>query len=371
MEYHALAPGSAGGVLSRRHLLGGTAALAMLPAPAKAESLPPSPSLRSLGKKTGILYGLVEPSLWYAQNRDYFERLAPECNLLSPSNDFNWAVVEKEPSQPNYAFLDVVANFARAHDLRLIGHTLVWYHTVPAWAKAAEPGQFAAALETYISRTVTRFASIVQRWDVVNEPVDVRSTREDGLRESAYLVKLGPSYLATAFRTARAAAPQALLCLNEYGFEYNLPEQIRKRQSLIGLLRRLREDKVPIDCIGLQSHLDASKELDLAGLSALVREIRSLGFQIAITELDVNDRLLPADIPLRDRLVAEHVDKYLSCVLSGVKPISITNWGFTDGHSWLKYFFKRDDGLPLRPLAFDDGFGRKPMWNVIEKFIAA
>lgn len=271
----------------------------------------------------------------------------------------------------NYDNLDVIASFARDHDIRVIGHTLVWYYTVPAWAKLAEPPAFATALEAYISKTVARFKNIVQRWDVVNEPLDHRSMREDGLRESAFLLKLGPSYLATAFQTARAAAPQALLCLNEYGFEYNLPEQARKRTDFIRLLRALRRDQVPVDCIGLQSHLDASKELDIQGLAELMREIRALGFRIAITELDVNDRMLPGEIAQRDRLIAEHVEQYLSCVLKDMRPVSITTWGFTDGHSWLKYIYKRADGLPLRPLAFDDNFDRKPMWHVIDHFMGS
>lgn len=362
---------------SRRNLLhvigaGASTLMAEIVEGQPAFAAPPSAdegSLKGAGAKSGILFGLCEPGSRFAQERIYFEKIAGECNLFSPGNDFNWATLQKDQAQLRYAQLDGVAAFCRDSRLGMLGHTLAWYYAVPAWAKVLDPSEFAPAFRTYVEKTVERFADIVSRWDVVNEAVHPRSNREDGLRESAFLEKLGPTYIQEAFSIARQAAPQGLLCINEYGVEYDEPAQARKRASFLELLRSLRRANAPVNVVGLQSHLDASKTFDIPGLTVMLREIKDLGFQIAITELDVNDQMLPGDILVRDNLCAQHVDGYLACVFSEMRPISITTWGFTDSHSWLNNLFNRSDGMPLRPLAFDDQFSRKPLWHIIKKYL--
>ncbi|MDR3424888.1 MAG: endo-1,4-beta-xylanase, partial [Alphaproteobacteria bacterium] len=265
-------------------------------AAAQPETIEPDTSLKRIGEKSGILFGLCEPGGRLGEERPYFDRLAVECSLLSPGNDFNWAAVQPSaPSEYRYASLDAAAAFCRAQRLGMIGHTLAWYYSVPAWAKVAEPNDFVAALGAYVTKTVQRYADVVKRWDVVNEPVHPRSPRPDGLRESPFLEKAGPNFIRDAFINARRAAPGSLLCLNEYGFEYDDPDQKKKRALFLGLIRTLREAGAPIDVIGLQSHLDASKRLDLSGLEAMLRDIKALGLRVAVTELDVNDQKLPGD----------------------------------------------------------------------------
>ena len=152
-------------------------------------------------------------------------------------------------------------------------------------------------------------------WDVVNEAVDVKSGRPDGLRDSPWLELIGPGYLELAFRTARQADPSALLTYNDYGIELDTLEQIDKRGQVMMLVRRLKARGVPIDAVGVQSHLTAG-DAPGAGLIHFVRELREMGLQVFITEMDVNDRKLPESVPERDAGVARTYRDYLTMMLA-------------------------------------------------------
>ena len=80
---------------------------------------------------------------------------------------------------------------------------------------------------------------------------------------------------------------------------------------------------------------------------------RDLGLQVFITELDVNDRNLPAEISVRDQMVAETYAKYLDLVLKDPATHAVLTWGITDRRTWLKGKDGRPDQLPERCLPFD------------------
>src|SRR5213078_1035688 len=92
----------------------------------------------------------------------------------------------------------------------------------------------------------------------------------------------------------------------DYGIEADAPEQERKRESILAMLRRVRKEHVPIHALGVQSHLRPHGDpFSWHGLNTFLKEIRKLKMEVFVTELDVDDSALPADIPERDRLVAE------------------------------------------------------------------
>lgn len=353
--------------IRRDMLAGGGAALAglLLPGGAAARE---EPSLRETGASAGILYGLCEPATQFPGNRAYVERLAAECSLIVPSNNFMWRSVQPARESFDFTHLDLMAKFAAERDLGIVGHTLFWYVGVPKWLGALEGRRgLQEAMARYVEKTVGRYKGRMVRWDVINEQINPKDGLDGGLRRTPYLEALGPDYLKFAFAKAREVDPDVVLCYNEYGFEHRKEEERTKRDALIALLRKFRDDKVEVDCVGFQSHLSGDDEIDIEGLSAFTREVVGLGYKIAITELDVRDTNLPADPGLRDKRVARKVKDYLGCVMAEAKPITITNWGYTDDRSWYQYYdwSRRSDGAPLRPLAFDAAFRRKEQWQVI------
>ena len=142
------------------------------------------------------------PTYLFPANVGYYEQLCRECNILAPGNEFNWANVERTRDKRGYGKLDQIAAFARDRDVKMIGHTLLWYHTIPKWLGELDSAGLVGAMEVYVSETVSRFRGLVARWDVVNEPIRVPDGPE-GLRRSLFTERLGADYIKQAFAFAK------------------------------------------------------------------------------------------------------------------------------------------------------------------------
>jgi endo-1,4-beta-xylanase len=121
--------------------------------------------------------------------------------------------------------------------------------------------------------------------------------------------------------------------------------------------------------LGIQSHLDASINhlFNRNKFRKFLHDVASLGLKIFITELDVADQKLPADVYTRDRLVAEAYESFLSAVLDEPAVTTVITWGLSDRYTWLSNFAPRNDGLPVRSLPLDDQLNRKLAWNAMAK----
>jgi endo-1,4-beta-xylanase len=172
---------------------------------------------------------------------------------------------------------------------------------------------------------------------------------------------LGPGYIDLAFRTARAADPTALLTYNDYSIEYDNEEQGKKRAAVLALLRRMKADNVPLDALGIQSHIHAAgKDGFSHGVRELLDGAKSLGLQVFLTELDVNDDSVPTeDTAERDKIVADIYGSYLTAALEGPEVKAVLTWGTRDKYSWLNNgtkFRKQHPDRLQRPLPFDPGY---------------
>jgi endo-1,4-beta-xylanase len=219
-------------------------------------------------------------------------------------------------------------------------------------------------LIAHIQTVVGRYAGRMHSWDVVNEAIEVapkaQAGRPDGLRDSPWLRLIGDDYIEVAFRAARRADPQALLTYNDYGIEAENPSDEAKRQALLLMLRRLRARQIPIDAVGIQSHLSAAPNIRYgAGLMKFIASVRELDLQVFITEMDVNDRALAPDVAQRDAAVAAAYGSYLNLVLSDPAVTAVLTWGVTDRYTWLNHEDARPDGRPERPLLFDANYNPK------------
>ncbi len=208
----------------------------------------------------------------------------------------------------------------------------------------------------------------MQSWDVVNEAVD-NLTGE--MRETVFTQAAGQEILEFAYRTARAANPAAQLVYNDYMTweAYSAPH----RAGVLRFLERMRKNNVPIDALGLQSHIgsDAASHSGTFGgarekdWSRFLDEVAGMGYGMLITEFDVNDDGLPGDIATRDRTMADYARAYLDVTLANPKVKQMLCWGLVNHHSWLQSFAPRKDGLPKRPLPFDENYQPTPIYGAI------
>ncbi len=180
------------------------------------------------------------------------------------------------------------------------------------------------------------------------------------------MASLGPSYFDIAFDACRAADPAALRVLNEFGLDYAIPWQQRRRDSVLKLLADLLARKVPVDALGIQAHLNAAESAFNEGvLTRFLDDVCGLGLRVIVTELDVRDDGLPSAITPRDAAVAAQTSAFLDTVLAHKAVLGVLTWGLSDKGTWLNRTFPRADGLSQRPLPLDDALVRKPMWQAI------
>jgi endo-1,4-beta-xylanase len=340
------------------------------PVPRPASALAPAPSLTGTNSLAahaaahGLLYGCAVNVRALSADPAYASLVRAQANIVVAENAMKWGALRPNANSFRFDEADALLAFAEANRMKIRGHNLVWHRDNPAWlAGALNSASAHRLLVDHIETVVGRYAGRMHSWDVVNEAVLISDGRPDGLRRSPWLTFVGDDYIELAFRTARNADPQALLTYNDYGIEDDSPAAEQKRQSILVLLRRLITRAVPIDAVGIQSHLSAAPQPSAptyAGLMRFIAEVRGLGLQVFLTELDVNDRSLPLDLPARDVAVAATYKQYLDRTLADPAVRAVLTWGITDRYTWLNHEGSRADGQPERPLPFDAGDLPKP-----------
>jgi endo-1,4-beta-xylanase len=288
-----------------------------------------------------------------------------ECGMVVGEASFKWAALRPKPDAFDFTEADRLMSFATRQGLRARGHTLVWHEGNPSWLPTAlSPATGEALLVRHIQGVAGHFRGQLVHWDVANEVLQPDDGRPDGLRDTLWLRALGPRYLDLAFHACADADPGALRVLNEFGTDYALPWQERRRGALLALLANMKAHGVPVQAVGLQGHLNAAEPApDQTLLARFVDDIAALGLQVIVTELDVRDDQLPGDPVQRDAAVASHARAWLDAVLASPAVLGVLSWGLSDGRSWLNEKFPRADGLPQRPLPLDAQMRRKPLWT--------
>jgi endo-1,4-beta-xylanase len=362
-------------------------------APALAALAPPQSitgagSLGAHGAAHNLLYGCAVDVNALTTDPAYATLLREQCRIVVAENAMKWAALRPTADAFRFEQADALVAFAEANRMKIRGHNLVWHIYNPRWFDAfATAANARQLLTTHIQTVAGRYAGRMHSWDVVNEAIEPRDGRADGMRNSPWLRLVGDDYIELAFRTARDADPQALLTYNDYGIESETPEAERKRQAVLTMLRRMVARRIPVDAVGIQSHISANASPAQAastpaapgavspsmnnaatppgptygpGIVRFIADARELGLQVFLTELDVNDRALPADIPLRDAAVAATYKQYLDLVLADPAVRAVLTWGIADRYTWLNHEDARTDGQPERPLPFDPEYGAAP-----------
>ena len=341
-------------------------------------------SLRAHAEIRGLLYGAaVNPALLDVDGvaagttaDGYTQLVQGQTNILVAENQMKWAGLRPTPETFDFALADRLMRFAALSGDRVRGHNLCWHEALPAWFKTtATKDNARKLLVEHIQTVAGRYRGQIHSWDVVNEAVNPKDGRADGLRNSPWLELVGPDYIELAFQTAGTADPAAMLTYNEYDIELDTPEQVEKRGQVMLLLRRMKARGIPIHAVGVQSHLKADGPQPGAGLVAFIRQAAKLGLEVFVTEMDVNTRAIEGSPEAQDAAVARVYRDYLGMVLAEPNvPIALT-WGITSAHSWLNEskqpWAKRADGVRQRPLPFDDDLRPTPAFKAIRDAIDA
>lgn len=296
--------------------------------------------------------------------------LIDHVDLITPMNALKWASLRYDESKFDFSGADEIIEFAEENGKRLHGHALLWYHANPSWLdQITSPGKLEKLLNEHIETVVGRYAGRIATWDVVNEVVSHDPLSEGKWRAGVWYNALGPKHVDIAFKAAAAADPNAKLFINDYDLQDEGPRVAARQKAILSIVRRLQDKNLPIHGVGMQAHLYAERRVGRENLAAFVAELKSLGLTVAITELDIIDWKLSADIERRDRGVANTAREYLGALTEIAQPEFIATWGLNDRYSWIGETFPRNDDGKARPLPFDENWQAKPLFDVIKNFL--
>ncbi|MFS0724371.1 endo-1,4-beta-xylanase [Paenibacillus sp. 1P07SE] len=284
----------------------------------------------------------------------------------------------------NWTAGDTLRDYAKANDMNLRFHTLVWHSQGNDWILQDSAGNELAPtpenkqlvldrLETYLRAVVGRYKDDIRDWDVVNEVID--EGRPDGMRNSGWYRLTGLDFIRTAFRVTReVAGDDAMLYINDYS-----THNPRKRDFLYDLVTQLRAEGVPIDGVGHQTHINITGP-SIEQISDSIRLFGEAGFDNQITELDVsvytNNTDAYQDVP--EELIVKQGYRYKELFdelkrlddlgkedgVPGGWISNVTLWGIADDHTWLH---NRPVTRQDAPFPFDKNYQAKPAyWGMVD-----
>lgn len=349
--------------------LAGGACAAALPPLAQAEETP----LKSIAAAKGMRFG---NALGYGSRKPaYLALMARECNTIVAENETKWQSVQARPGQFDFTRADAMFAWARGQNMHLRGHTLVWQPAkwLPDWVNqhdfGANPAREAERLlQAHIGAVCRHFGDSIYSWDVVNEAVDPNT---GGMRSNVFTERLGAvEQLDLCFRLAREQLPATQLVYNDY-MRWD-EGSAKHRAGVLKLLQALKKRGTPVQALGIQGHIGSwdesrSASHELTEWRRFLDEVTGMGLDLLVTEFDVNDRRLPADIAARDAGVAALARDFLDVTFSYPQCRDFLLWGMADDMSWLQTWHEapRTDKLPMRPCPYDAQLRAKPLREAI------
>ncbi|MBQ3566598.1 MAG: endo-1,4-beta-xylanase, partial [Oscillospiraceae bacterium] len=262
-------------------------------------------------------------------------------------------------------------SFAEENNIPIRGHVFVWHSQTPDWffkenfdaeADWVTPEKMNKRLENYMKNVVnavqTQYPDLeIYAWDIVNEAFkDTGGMRDAGSNntvngQSAWMSVYGDdSFIDKAFELAREIMPEGCkLFYNDYN------EYIEaKRDDIYEKCKELAE-KGLIDGVGMQSHIKMSSPT-IALYEEAIRKYDSLGLEVQITELDVDQKSNSEEDQLDLAKRYNEVFKlYKSLKDEGVNITAVVIWGITDSTSWIGGY----------PLLFAKDYSAKPAFYAV------
>lgn len=293
--------------------------------------------------------------------------LVEHFNSVTAENVMKPDAIQRVKGTFTWTEADRIVQFAKENNMKVRGHTLTWHSQTPDWFFFDQTGALLSKdialkqLEEHITAVMTRYRGMIDSWDVVNEALfDWDPDGQIIYREDSPWYKIiGESYIDSAFVYAHRADPDAKLFYNDYNSIFSW-----KRNKIFDLVKRLKDNNIPIHGIGLQGHWFVGTSVE--DLRTTLELFRGLGVEIQITELDLSVYLssnepgsvvYTDEFNTRQRIAYPEIFRVLldySDAIAGV-----TFWGIGDDASWLdtpgrKHFpFLLNEQLQPKPAYFD------------------
>jgi len=291
---------------------------------------------------------------------DFSDAFKNSFNQVSAEYEMKMAHLWTALGTYNWTSADYIVNYAAQNNMKVHGHTLLWYQSFPTWFKNAayDSLNFENNVKAYILAVVSRYTGRIVSWDVANEIfADNGSLRNDGIVYKTF--KDPVAFYGRCFKYTRNADPDVKLFYNDYDIVLNSA----KRNSVKEMVARFKRDGYPIDGLGEQCHTSVwtDKILRSSGFTDLAKT----GLLMHISELDVRVNQNKSDsYVFTDADQQKQSDTYKSIAamfesIPQVQKFAITTWGLTDKYTWLTGWWHPKE----YPLLFDNNYGKKKAYN--------
>jgi endo-1,4-beta-xylanase len=307
--------------------------------------------------------------------------LKQHFNSVTPEDCMKSEALQPQKGVFFFDEADRYVQFGEDNGMTVIGHCLIWHSQAPRWFFTDDNGQdvtrneLIQRMKDHITTVVSRYKGRIKGWDVVNEAI-----LDDGSwRNSKFYQIIGEDFIQLAFEFAHEADPDCELYYNDYSMANE-----GKRNGVVALVKRLKEQGVRIDAIGMQGHCGLQFP-DFGEFEKSLEAFAGLGCRVNVTELDFTvlpspDPRVGADVaasfeyqqslnPYPDALpdsIAAQLDSrfkdFFTLLLKHAADIDrVTLWGITDDASWRNNWPIR--GRTDYALLFDRAHQPKPVVN--------
>jgi endo-1,4-beta-xylanase len=338
--------------------------------------------LRDLADAAGLLIGSYDTGLdWDDRPFPIWE--GPSAYATTLSREFNTVVInvslptmQPERGQFFFDYADSAIAFAKANNMKVIGHHLLWGAGFPEGFWVADPARVPctpdslyAILENHIRTIVKRYAGDIYAYSAVNEELVFGTTSWD---ISSWRRCVGEGFIDSVFVWARDEDRNVKLYYNETDAEGSGSGLIGQRSDAVyERISKMVTDGIPIDGVGMQMHVSLggdpfSSPRDLAGVQDDFSRYADLGLDVFITEIDVS--ITYGTGSLSEKLQQQgkvYADLLRTCLGNGNCGL-FNVWGLADPYSWVFYAFP-DANIATypdeSPLLFDSQFIKKPAYD--------
>lgn len=319
-------------------------------------------SLGDLGKSRGLEIGCAFSG---HTDPEYRLLLAHHCRLIVPEWQLKPRFLRpRRAAAYNFGPSDAIAGFAASNKMALHGHTLFWHEEPIRWARSENVERVKRDYGGFIRDVVEHYSQAVS-WDVFNEIVGERQP----LRDEFFVQTFGLQFIDHCLRITQEHAPSARLVINDYNLECGTDWSLAKQDHMLRLLEQIKAIGSPLHAVGIQGHLSSIHKASAPSTMRFIDRLADLGLDVFISELDVNDSTMPADIAVRDIEVAAYYEEFLTAVLSRQSVKRLVFWGISDFDHWVvrrQTREKRRSGK-ARPALFDDQFRPKPAFQAVTR----
>jgi len=312
-----------------------------------------------------IIFDLIRGENTYKEEL-FKERFSKIFNLaVFP---FYWPGYESRQGFTHWEDMLRVIDWCKVNGITTKGHPLVWatQSGTPQWLSEYTEKESEELLKTRVLNITAGFRDKIELFDVVNEPIHVRTWKHKMMNFSdendwdvTDSIALVADYVEQALKWAHQGNPKATLLINEY--KTLADKDARKRYD--ELLAELKKRNAPMAGLGIQAHEPRQEWFSPEEVWKTFDLYSRFGLPIHITEFHPQSSGVPITGGWRTgawtkEAQTQFTEQFVRLCFGHPSVASINWWGFSDRNIWLP-----GGGL------VDEEYNPKPVYTMLDNLI--